>query len=40
MHRVLKRNGTLILTVDSFTYAIDAAWKARHKEMFQVGEFL
>ncbi len=39
MHRVLKRNGTLVVTVDSFTYAIDPAWKSRHKKWFYVENY-
>jgi ubiquinone/menaquinone biosynthesis C-methylase UbiE len=39
MHRVLKPDGKLILTVDSFTYPFDDAWKARHKETFYVVNY-
>jgi ubiquinone/menaquinone biosynthesis C-methylase UbiE len=39
MHRVLKPNGRLILTTDSFTAPIGARTKEKHKLVFQVVNF-
>jgi SAM-dependent methyltransferase len=39
MTRVLKPEGRLVLTVDSFTYPIDDLWKARHKQAFCVQNY-
>ncbi len=39
MNRVLKPDGTLVLTVDSLTYPIDNEWKARHQKTFYVENY-
>jgi len=39
MNRVLKPNGVLVLTVDSFTYPFDDTWTARHRDAFYVVNY-
>ena len=39
MNRVLKPNGVVILTTDSFTYSINDEYKERHRQIYYVVNF-